>query len=402
MDHSIESRTITVGVTGGIAAYKVVELVRGLTDDGHDVRVMMTAAAQKFIAPLTFQTVSGNPVATDLFQTSSGQGMNHLKEAWASDLVVIAPGTANTISKIARGEAGDLLTATVLAAKTRVVVVPSMNERMYLNPATQANIATLSDRGVVLVGPTRGRLASGHVGIGRMEDIAVIRDVIDAELRRVSDMKGRKVVVTAGPTFESIDPVRYIGNRSSGRMGYAMADEASRRGAEVTLVSGPVHLHPPAGVRVVRVESAADMEAAVRDAVKEADTLVMAAAVSDQTPNDYQEHKVKKGELGTSVKVTGTTDILASISGEGRGDLCIVGFAAETDDLVSRASLKLHSKSLDMIVGNDVSRGDIGFGSENNEVVVITPGSPPVSLPKTSKRLLAADLWDRIGRLTQP
>jgi len=400
MDRTIETRTITVGITGGIAAYKVVELVRSLAEDGHDVRVMMTAAAQKFIAPLTFQTVSGNPVATDLFQASSGQGMNHLEEAWASDLVVIAPSTANTIAKMARGEAGDLLTATVLAAKTRVVVVPAMNERMYLNPATQANIATLSNRGVVVVGPARGRLASGHVGIGRMEEIPVVREVIEVELRRISDLNGRRVVVTAGPTFEPIDPVRYIGNRSSGRMGYAMADEANRRGADVTLVSGPVSMHPPAGVGVIRVETAADMETAVKDAVKDADILVMAAAVSDQTPTEYQERKVKKGELGTAVNVTGTPDILASIAGEGRRDLFVVGFAAETGDLENRAAQKLETKSLDMIVGNDVSRADIGFGSEDNEVVVIAPGNTPESLPKMSKRLLAAELWDRIGRLT--
>lgn len=399
MSNLLDGKTITLGVSGGISAYRALDIARALTLDGAKVPVIMTAAAQKFATPLAFRTITGIPVSTDQFAADLPNAMQHLSASWSSDVIVIAPATANVIAKLANGIADDLLSTTALAAKSSIIVVPAMNERMYLHPATQNNLRILVERGVRIVGPSQGMLASGHSGWGRLSPVDEILEAIHSEVLRVKNLEGRRVIVTAGPTREPIDAVRYLANRSSGKMGYSLAEEALRRGAEVTLISGPVSIPVPPGATLVPVERAAEMEEAVLGRLGNCDILIMSAAVADLRPASPLNVKTKKHEALTRLELEHTKDILAQVGEIKRPGQIIVGFAAETNDLAAESRRKLAQKKLDMVVGNDVSRTDIGFASDYNEVILIYADGNEESLQKMSKRQLSTELWDRISRL---
>jgi phosphopantothenoylcysteine decarboxylase/phosphopantothenate--cysteine ligase len=405
-------RRIVIGVSGGIAAYKAVELVSRLQQAGAVVDVILSEHAEEFVRPLTFSTVSHRPVYSDLWEPSGRAAELHIELAERAELLAIVPATANTIARLAHGLADNMLTAVALATKAPMLLAPAMHHHMYTHPATQANLALLRARGAVVVEPEVGRLASGEVGIGRLPETPVLLGAVSMVLGREGDLAGRQVVVTAGGTQEPIDPVRYVGNRSSGKMGYALAREARDRGAHVTLVSGPVALEVPFGVDVLRVETAAQMRDAVLAAVSQADVLVMSAAVADYRPAQVAAQKIKKEGAGAGREGAGdaftlslvrTPDILGELaalldgpSGELRRRLVRVGFAAETSDLVTYARAKLAAKHLDLLVANDVSRADSGFGSDTNKVLLFYANGEMEDLPLLSKTEVAAHIWDRI------
>ena len=369
MPHPLEGKTIALGVSGSIACHKAVDLASKLTQHGAVVDVVMTEAATRFASPLAFGSITHRPVVTDIFDPSTELGIDHVNIAERADLVVVAPATANTIARIAHGLADDALTTTVLATRAPVVVCPAMDGHMYDNPATQHNVETLQSRGITVAGPAVGRLASGMIGSGRMIEPAEIVGHLCAVLGRNGDLAGRKVVATAGGTREPIDPVRFISNRSSGKMGYAVAEAARDRGAAVTLVTTPTSLPDPVGVAVVRVESAIDMRDALIRECRDADFLVMAAAVADWRAAEVSERKIKKGSAGAlSLELTRTPDVVADIGYEG---LVKVGFAAETDDLEQNATAKIAPKGLHFIAANDVTAPGSGFGSDTNSVILI-------------------------------
>jgi phosphopantothenoylcysteine decarboxylase/phosphopantothenate--cysteine ligase len=400
-------RRIVIGVCGGIAAYKAVELVSRLQQAGAVVDVILSEHAEEFVRPLTFSTVSHRPVYSDLWEPSGRAAELHIELAERAELLAIVPATANTIARLAHGMADNMLTAVALATKAPVLLAPAMHHHMYTHPATQANLELLRARGAVVVEPEVGRLASGEVGIGRLPETPVLLGALSMVLGRNGDLAGRHVVVTAGGTQEPIDPVRYVGNRSSGKMGYALASEARDRGAHVTLISGPVALEAPFGVDVTRVETAAQMRDAVLAAVSQADVLVMSAAVADYRPAQVAAQKIKKEGAGMgdvfSLSLVRTPDILGDLaallgvpSGEPRHRLVRVGFAAETSDLVTYARAKLAAKHLDLLVANDVSRADSGFGSDTNKVLLFYANGETEDLPLLSKTEVAARIWDRI------
>ena len=369
MPHPLEGKTIALGVSGSIACHKAVDLASKLTQHGAAVDVVMTEAATRFASPLAFGSITHRPVVTDIFDPSTELGIDHVAIAERADLVVVAPATANTIARIAHGLADDALTTTVLATRAPVVVCPAMDGHMYDNPATQHNVATLRSRGITVAGPAVGRLASGMTGSGRMIEPAEIIGHLRAVLGRNGDLAGRKVVATAGGTREPIDPVRFVSNRSSGKMGYAVAEAARDRGAAVTLVTAPTSLPDPVGVAVVRVESAIEMRDALIRECRGADILVMAAAVADWRPAEVSERKLKKGSAATlSLELTRTPDAVADIGYEG---LVKVGFAAETDDLEQNARAKIAPKGLHFIAANDVTDPGSGFGTDTNRVIFI-------------------------------
>jgi len=404
-------RRILVGICGGIASYKAVELVSRLQQAGALVDVIMSERAEEFIRPLTFSTMSHRPVYTDLWEPSGRAAETHIALAEETELLVVVPATANTIAKLAHGMADNMLTAVALATKAPLLIAPAMHHHMYAHPATQANLALLRERGAMIVEPEVGRLASGEVGIGRLPDTPVLLGAIQVALGRTGDLAGRRVVVTAGGTQEPIDPVRFVGNRSSGKMGYALAAEARDRGAHVILISGPVVLEAPYGVEIERVETAVQMRDAVLRAVVNADALVMSAAVADFRPAVAASQKIKKeggGEAqefdaqgGFSLRLVRNPDILAELAastneqGGGRR-LVRVGFAAETSDLVKNARQKLSAKRLDLLVANDVSRPDSGFGTETNKVLIFHANGQTEDLPVMPKAAVAAAIWDRI------
>ena len=408
-------KRILVGICGGIAAYKAVELVSRLQQSGALVDVILSEHADEFVRPLTFSTMSHRPVYSDLWEPSGKAAELHIELGEQADLLVIVPATANTIAKLAHGVADNMLTAVALVTRAPLLLAPAMHHQMYTHPATQANLETLRTRGVTVIEPEVGRLASGEVGIGRLPETATLLGAIHVALGRSGDLAGRRVVVTAGGTQEPIDPVRFVGNRSSGKMGYALAIEARDRGAEVTLISGPVALDAPYGVHVTRVETAQQMRDAVVEAVADADALVMSAAVADYRPAQIAARKLKKTgsggaqlyEMGEtfSLPMARTPDILgelAALCAEQSGKAGItrrlvrVGFAAETDDLVTYARAKLLAKRLDLLVANDVSRTDSGFGSETNKVLLFHATGEMEDLPLLAKTDVAAALWDRI------
>lgn len=366
---------VLLAVPGGIAAYKACEVLRGLQKAGCDVRVIMSADAEKFVGTTTFEALSKHPVADDLYGFAESPIPHIFLADWA-DLVLIAPATANAMAKMAAGIADDCLSTTLLAAHTPVLVAAAMNVHMWTNPATQSNVATLRSRGVDFVMPETGLLACGDIGEGKLADVAVIvnaaLDVLDGRER---DLAGRSVVVTAGPTHEAIDPVRYIANSSTGKMGYALARRAARRGASVALVSGPTSLETPNGVTRVDVVSAQQMFDATTAAFSTADAAICAAAVADYTPKVTADHKLKKAkERLSAVELVETRDILATLCTMRGSGQVVVGFAAETDDLVENARKKLVSKGADLIVANDVSRPDSTFGSDTDRVALVTSG----------------------------
>tara|TARA_R110001599_G_scaffold8651_11_gene42118 strand:+ start:22884 stop:24089 length:1206 start_codon:yes stop_codon:yes gene_type:complete len=383
------NRNVVLGVSGGIAAYKSAELVRQLKERGADVRVVMTRGAQEFITPLTLQALSGHPVHTELLDTEAELGMGHIELARWADLLIIAPATADLIARLATGRADDLLTTVALATAAPKLVAPAMNQQMWRDPATSANIDTLQDRGMLLVGPASGEQACGDVGPGRMEQPANIA-LAAAGLFANGALAGRRVVITAGPTREALDPVRYLSNHSSGKMGYALAAAAVDAGAQVTLVSGPVQLATPEHAERVDVVSAAQMLEACLARVTDCDLFIACAAVADYRPATVAAGKIKKDAEHLTLELERTTDILASVSRHAQAPFT-VGFAAETHDVEQYARGKLERKKLDMIVANDVSDTAIGFNSDQNAVTVFwQQGS--CALAQASKSTIAREL----------
>ncbi len=384
------NRKVLLGVSGGIAAYKSAELVRQLQDAGAQVRVIMTRGAQEFITPLTLQALSGNPVHSALLDEEAEMGMGHIELARWADLLVIAPATADLLSRLAAGRADDLLTTVALATPAPLLIAPAMNQQMWRADATAQNLATLSARpGVTLCGPAEGVQACGDVGLGRMEEPATIARAA-AELFESGALAGVRVVITAGPTREALDPVRYISNHSSGKMGFALARAAADAGAAVTLVSGPVNLDTPAGVNRVDVVSAQNMLDACLELRDSCDLFIACAAVADYRPAEVQADKIKKGAEHSSLALVRNPDIVATIAaGEPRP--FVVGFAAETQDVLAYARDKLARKNLDLIIANDVSSAETGFNSDDNEVALLWPGGEQL-LARAAKSVLAHQL----------
>ena len=394
---------ITMGVTGGVAAYKAAELVRLLQQDGFTVEVVMTRAAREFISPLTFAALSGQKVITDLFGNSENEAnldsaIEHIAVAQRTDLLLVAPATADIIAKFARGIADDFLSTLYLATTAPVVVAPAMNVNMWNHPATQENIVKLRERGVNVVEPDEGYLACGMVGAGRLAGHAEILAVVRATLHTDRDLAGETVLVTAGPTCEDLDPVRYLTNRSSGKMGYAVAQAAARRGAKVILVSGPTALETPAGVRRVDVRTAEQMHEAVTMDFAACSIGIFAAAVADYRPAEKHTEKLKKTGDRLTVQLEPTVDILQEIA-RAKGDKFIVGFAAETTDVGQNARKKLTAKNLDLVVANDVTAEGAGFDHDTNVVSLFYRDGREVALPKMSKAEVAQRILDEIVRL---
>jgi len=394
----LAGKKIILGVTGSIAAYKSVYLLRRLVEHGADVSVVMTPEAAKFVTPLTFQVLSKNTVYTDMFESGQGGEISHLYLGRGADMVLIAPATANIIGKMANGIADDLLSTILLACKCPVLVAPAMDSEMYENRVVQKNISYLQKLNVDFIGPVTGPLASGIEGPGRMSEPDVILAFVEERLaeRTCRDIEGHTILVTAGPTREAIDPVRYISSLSSGKMGYSIAEAAKRRGAKVILISGPVSLTPPAGVELVRVITAEEMFNAVINRLPEVDVVVMAAAVSDFKPAVVVNSKIKKENAGgMTLNLVKTQDILSEIL-EKKGKQFIVGFAAETEDMVANAKKKLISKQLDMIVANDVCREGAGFEVDTNIVTVIDRWGETVEYPVMTKAVVADKILDHV------
>ena len=389
------NRNVLLGVSGGIAAYKSAELVRQLQELGASVRVIMTRGAMDFITPLTLQALSGNPVHTELLDEEAEQGMGHIELARWADLLVIAPATADLIARLAAGRADDLLTTVALATAAPRLVAPAMNQQMWRDPATTANVASLLDRGIKMVGPASGEQACGDVGPGRMEEPAAIATGAAALFER-GMLAGKRVVITAGPTREALDPVRYISNHSSGKMGYALAQAAVDAGAMTTLVSGPVTLAPPEHANLVGVESARDMLQACLPLLQDCDIFIACAAVADYRPADASKQKIKKGPEDITLHLVPNPDIVATVASSDHRPFT-VGFAAETNDVMTYARGKLESKSLDMIVANDVSDPGIGFNSDENEAAVLWPGGE-AQLPRSGKAALARQIIELIAQ----
>ena len=392
----LKDRRIVLGVTGGIAAYKACELVSGLKKRGAQVRVVLTENAAKFVPPLSFEALSGNPAHVDTF--APRDGMEHIALAKWAELFVIAPATANCLAKLACGIGDDLLSTTALAMTCPLLIAPAMNANMYRHPATRANLATLRSRGAHVVGPDSGRLACGDDDIGRMSQPEAILEAIGAILDPRRDMEGLRVLVTAGPTVERIDPVRYITNRSTGKMGYAIAEAARDRGAEVALVSGPVALERPAGVDVISIESSAQLCDAVLERGPWADVVIQAAAPADFRPVTVAERKIKKTGAGMTLELENTTDIAAALGRDKRPGQTLVAFAAETHDLLENARGKLDRKNADLVAANDVSRRDAGFGVDTNAVTLITRRDVK-ALPLMTKRDAADAILDAVMEL---
>jgi len=387
---------VLLGVTGGIAAYKSAELTRRLKDRGADVQVVMTAGAQHFITTQTFQALSGRPVRTDLWDAAAEAAMGHIELARWPSRIVVAPASADFIARLAHGLAGDLLTTLCLATDAPVTVVPAMNRLMWANPATQANVATLRQRGIAILGPAAGEQACGETGPGRMVEPHEIVDALFAPAPRPASgtLQGRKVVVTAGPTRERIDPVRFITNRSSGKMGFAVAEAARDAGADVVIVSGPVNVPSPHGIRRVNVETAEQMLAAVRAELHDTDIFIGSAAVSDYRAREIAEHKIKKTSEELVLQLSRTPDILATVAaGEPRP--FVVGFAAETQNVEANALKKLAGKNLDMIAANQVGEG-LAFDCDDNALTVYWPGGKR-ELERAPKCRLAGALVDVIA-----
>jgi phosphopantothenoylcysteine decarboxylase / phosphopantothenate---cysteine ligase len=392
---------IALGVSGGIGAYKAVEVVRGLQKRGHDVVAIMTRSARRFVGEVTFEAITRRPVITDQFARGANADIEHIALATDISLLLVAPATANIIGKLANGIADDFLTSLYLATRAPVLLAPAMNTNMLEHAAVQRNLQTLASRGVRFVDPGEGFLACGWIGKGRLAEPDAIVDAAERMLKPAGSLLGRRIVVSAGPTYEDIDPVRFIGNRSSGRMGYAIAAEASRRGAHVVLVSGPTKLEAPAGVQLERVRSAVEMSQAMARHAAGSDAVVMAAAVADYMPESgTAPAKIAKSEGPLDIRLVRTPDILAELghARRGQGDPLLVGFAAETGDPRPRARRKLESKQIDLIVANDVSREGAGFDTETNAAFLISADGE-VELPMQLKTDLASKVLDRVEQM---
>jgi phosphopantothenoylcysteine decarboxylase/phosphopantothenate--cysteine ligase len=394
---------VVLGVGGGIAAYKSAELARGLMERGMRVQVVMTDAAREFITPLTFASLTGHKVITGLFASGSSDetlssAVEHIAVAQDNQVLVIAPATANLLARLAHGLADDFLTTMYLAFTGRVVLAPAMNNNMWTHPATQENLTALRKRGHIIVEPEEGLLACGTTGPGRLAEPERIADVVAGLNFGSRDLEGETVLITAGPTQEPLDPVRYISNRSSGKMGYAMAEASAQRGAQVTLVSGPVALSEPHGVRVVHVRTAVEMHDAVMSHLSEASIIVKAAAVADYHLAQVPRHKIKKTAMRMTVDLDPTPDILAEL-GRKKGDRLLIGFAAETQNLIESARQKLESKNCDMVVANLVNQEATGFEADENEVVLVLSTGETIPLSRAPKREIADRIFDQVLKL---
>ena len=400
---------VVLGVGGGIAAYKSAELARALMERGLRVQVVLTAAAQQFITPLTFAALTGRKVITDLFAAASSEetlssAIEHISVAQDNDAMVIAPATADLLARLAHGHADDFLTTTYLAFTGPVVLAPAMNSNMWTHPATQENVSILKKRGHLIVEPEEGILACGMTGPGRLAEPDHIADVVaglglNSTLGKTSkDLEGETVLITAGPTQEPLDPVRFISNRSSGKMGYALAEAAAERGAQVILISGPVHLPAPQGVTLIRVHTAVEMRNAVIEHLAEASIIVKSAAVADYHLSRVPQHKVKKTAMRMSLELDPTPDILAEL-GQKKGDRLLIGFAAETENLTDGARAKLASKNCDMVVANLVGHDGTGFESDENEAVLVLRTGETIPSPRAPKREMADRIFDQVLKL---
>ncbi|MBM2837092.1 MAG: coaBC [candidate division NC10 bacterium] len=397
---SLAGKKIVLGVTGSIAAYKAVELLRELVKAGASVKVVLTESAQRFVAPLTFATLSRQEVMTDLFTLDYDAKIRHIAATEGADLLLVAPATANVIGRFARGLADDLLTNLFLASTRPVLLAPAMDADMYRHPAVQENLERLRTWGVRIVGPAEGELASGMWGPGRLAETQEILKAVTEILQPTNDLAGEVVIVTAGPTHEPIDPVRYLTNRSSGKMGYAIAQEAADRGAQTILVSGPTALTAPRGVEVIQVETALQMRAAMLDHLPKATVVIKAAAVSDYRLSRPSTSKVKKSEKSQTLELVPNPDILKEIGAQ-KGARIVVGFAAETGDLLRQAGGKLKEKNLDLIVVNDIGAEGAGFSHDTNVVSILDLDGGVEELPLLPKRQVARRILDRVVRLRQ-
>ncbi|KGK88453.1 bifunctional phosphopantothenoylcysteine decarboxylase/phosphopantothenate--cysteine ligase CoaBC [Clostridium sp. HMP27] len=392
----MERKTVVIGVTGGVAVYKALDVISRLRKKNIDVHVIMTESAGEFVNPLSFQSLSQNMVVTNMFDEPKHWEIQHISLAKKADLMLIVPATANIIGKVANGIADDMLSTTIMATHAPVVFAPAMNTNMYLNPIVQNNIQKLKDYGYKFIEPESGRLACGDVGAGKLADTELIADKVISMLYPIKDMAGKKVLVTAGPTWSLIDPVRFITNRSSGKMGYAIAEEARDRGAEVTLVSGPTSLKAPFGINTINITTNEEMLNEVLEHFSSQDIVIKAAAVADYKPVEYSQNKIKKASDELVLNFAKDTDILKKL-GEIKQNQVLVGFAAESNDLISNAESKLKKKNLDYIVANDITSSDTGFQSSENRVTILTREGKKLSLEKMSKREVAQKLFDIIN-----
>jgi phosphopantothenoylcysteine decarboxylase/phosphopantothenate--cysteine ligase len=391
-----KGKTIVLGITGSISAYKAADLAARFTKDGFRVDAVFTESAMKFASPMTLRNLTGRPVVTTMWELSTEFSVEHVALSEAADVVLVAPASANIIARLANGIADDMLTCTVLATKAPVIIAPAMNDNMWANQVTQDNVAKLKKRGFIFVGPAYGRLASGKMGLGRLTELDEIYGVTLQVLGKKGDLAGKNIVVTAGGTQEPVDPVRCLTNRSSGKMGYAIAEAARNRGAAVTLVSGPTSVIKPAGVKIVDVKTAEEMLKAVLDATKKADALIMAAAVADFRPARASGSKIKRRELGDlTLKLEKTPDILE----QARGNFIRVGFAAESDNVIANAVDKVKRKGLDLIVANNITEKGSGFGTDTNRVTIIDSKGKAEELPLMTKYEVADKLLDRVSSL---
>lgn len=397
----IKDKKILLCVTGGIAVYKAAALTSKLVQAGAQVKVILSESAEKFVTSLTFQALSRNEVYTNTFEEKNPQVIAHIDLADWADLILVAPATANTIAKLAQGIADNMITTTLLAATAPVWIAPAMNVHMYDHPAVKKNIATLAEYGYQFIEPSEGYLACGYIGKGRLEEPEKIVELVQAFFNKKElKLKGKTVLITAGPTREKIDPVRYISNHSSGKMGYAIADEAKKQGAHVVLVSGPVHLPAPAGIEVIRIESAEEMYNAVMNYYDSADVVIKTAAVADYRPKTTFDHKVKKQEGDSNIELERTKDILFEL-GKRKKNQILVGFAAETDHIEEYATKKLNRKNADMIVANNVKMEGAGFGTDTNIVTLFKRSGMVTELPIMSKQAVAEKIIDEITSLIE-
>ena len=394
--------TIALGICGGIGAYKSVEVARGLQKQGHDVIAVMTRSAKRFVGTVTFEAITRHRVVTSQFEPGANSDIEHISLASSIDLLLVAPATANIIGKFANGIADDFLTSLYLATKAPVLMAPAMNTHMLEHQAVRHNLDVLSARGVRFVEPGAGYLACGWIGKGRLAEPAEIVAAAEQMMSPSGPLKGKRVMVTAGPTREALDPVRFIGNRSSGKMGYALAEAARRRGADVVLVTGPTDLKPPSGVEAIHVTTAAEMRDAVIERVASVDVVIMAAAVADYAPATTSAQKLHKDEDALTLTLVRTPDILAELGRlrAGSDRPLLVGFAAETHDVVARARKKQREKAVDMVVANDVSRSDAGFEVDTNEVTIVSAHGEE-TLPLQAKSAIASQVVDRIEALLE-
>lgn len=395
----LKDKTVVIGVSGGIAVYKTLDVVSRLRKLGVNVNVIMTKSATEFVTPLSFQSLSQNYVVCDMFEDPKTWDVEHISLAKRADVFLIAPATANVIGKIANGIADDMLTTTVMATKAKVLIAPAMNTNMYENPILQRNINTLKELGYNFVEPESGRLACGDTGKGKLASPETIVDEVVKLISKEQDLKGKSIIVTAGPTVESIDPMRYITNRSTGKMGYSIAKEAIERGADVTLITGPTNLTPPQNLKkLIKIESANDMYEAVLENLDENDVVIKSAAVADYKPKNYSNKKIKKSDDDLVIELDRNKDIAQEI-GKIKNNKILVGFAAETNDLIENASLKIKKKNLDFIVANDLTKEGAGFGVDTNIVKIIDKEGNITEYPKMKKEEVANIILDKIKEL---